>query len=108
MKTFYGFSKVATIEAKAGQMTIFYRGQVLVFDDFPAEKVTEITLLANRGISQHTSFTDRKADNMAAASSTPSSSSNTGSDRQAAIGGSDMPIARRASLHRFLEKRKDR
>lgn len=107
MKIFYGFSKAATMEAKAGQMTIFYRGQVLVFDDFPAEKVTEIMLLANRGISQDTSFADRKVDNAAAGSSTPSSS-NLGPDRQAAIGGSDMPIARRASLHRFLEKRKDR
>ena len=39
------------MEAVTAQMTIFYRGQVLVFDDLPAEKAREIITVATKGSS---------------------------------------------------------
>ena len=48
----YSAFKSMEKEPKAAQLTIFYAGQVVVFDDFPAEKLEEITSLAGKGISQ--------------------------------------------------------
>jgi jasmonate ZIM domain-containing protein len=78
---------------ETAQMTIFYRGKVISFDDFPAEKANEIISLAC------------KANN-----STPPSLNKVRERFQLRpqVNGSDLPIARRVSLHRFLEKRKDR
>ncbi|KAL5210091.1 hypothetical protein ABZP36_005714 [Zizania latifolia] len=70
---------------KAPQLTIFYGGSVLVFDDFPADKADELMKLAG---SRDT------APAGAAAACCPSLP--------------DMPIARKVSLQRFLEKRKNR
>uniref|UniRef100_A0A0D9Z2Z3 Protein TIFY n=1 Tax=Oryza glumipatula TaxID=40148 RepID=A0A0D9Z2Z3_9ORYZ len=72
------------------QLTIFYGGSVVVFDDFPAEKAGELMKLAG------------SRDSTAAAAV---------SDAGAAAGQPclpDMPIARKVSLQRFLEKRKNR
>lgn len=45
-------SKSFTKETRNAQMTVFYGGQVVVFDDFPAEKVMEILAFAsNKGTS---------------------------------------------------------
>ncbi|XP_050231047.1 protein TIFY 10A-like [Mercurialis annua] len=76
------------------QLTIFYRGQVITFDDLTAEKANEIISLAC------------KSNN----SALPSSSSKVREEFQLRpqVYGPDLPIARRASLHRFLEKRKER
>ncbi|TKV97867.1 hypothetical protein SEVIR_9G522600v4 [Setaria viridis] len=71
--------------AERAPLTIFYGGKMVVFDDFPAEKAEELMHLAGSG-------------NAAAAG-------------QNALGQpslTDMPIARKASLKRFLEKRKNR
>ncbi|KAM3208642.1 hypothetical protein ACQJBY_063373 [Aegilops geniculata] len=54
------------------QMTIFYGGQVLVLDEVPADRATELLRVA------------------------------------AAATGGDLPMARKASLQRFMEKRKGR
>ena len=38
-------------EPETAPMTIFYAGQVIVFNDFPADKAEEIILLAGKGSS---------------------------------------------------------
>ncbi|CAL4937882.1 unnamed protein product [Urochloa decumbens] len=64
-------------------LTIFYGGKMVVFDDFPAEKAEEIMHLAGGS--------GKAAENALAQPNL-----------------TDMPIARKASLKRFLEKRKNR
>ncbi|KAK7265462.1 hypothetical protein RJT34_33082 [Clitoria ternatea] len=93
----------STKEPKASQLTIFYGGQVVVFDEFPADKVEEIMSLANKGIprSQNSSYGyPHNQPSLTPPNTIP----------QASCGPivCDLPIARKASLHRFLEKRKDR
>lgn len=64
-----------------------YEGRVLVFEDFPADKAKELmqVLLAGLGSSEKPAATE-----------------------PAAAVPSDLPIARKASLQRFLQKRKER
>ncbi|KAF3964172.1 hypothetical protein CMV_011518 [Castanea mollissima] len=115
--------KPATMEAVTAQMTIFYRGQVLSFDDLPAEKAREIITVATKGSSSISSgFVSTPASimekvrsrspmasesNVVAAYERNTTTKERVQQQSRAIV-SDLPIARRASLHRFLEKRKDR
>ncbi|KAL8230248.1 hypothetical protein R6Q57_000026 [Mikania cordata] len=73
---------------KLSQMTIFYQGQVMVLDDVSADRARDLILVANNG---------RKV-GLSSKSAVDVSESKD----------SDLPIARRASLHKFLAKRKDR
>uniref|UniRef100_A0A0A9BLB0 Protein TIFY n=1 Tax=Arundo donax TaxID=35708 RepID=A0A0A9BLB0_ARUDO len=98
-------------EQEKRQLTIFYGGKVLVFNDFPAEKAKDLMQLASKG-------TMAAPNSGLLQSSTPATI--TDSTKVAAVptaqnavvnaqkNAADIPQAPKASLRRFLEKRKDR
>lgn len=99
-------------EADPAQLTIFYAGHVLVYNDFPADKVKEIMELAKQGSSSinNASIGNDRINNPASGNpvvpdlNVPSTSGNEHNTQLHHI----ERIARRASLHRFFAKRKDR
>uniref|UniRef100_A0ACD5Y5V4 Uncharacterized protein n=1 Tax=Avena sativa TaxID=4498 RepID=A0ACD5Y5V4_AVESA len=72
--------------AAAAQLTIFYGGRVLVLEDCPADKAAVLLRLA------------------AASASKPETKPQLG----ACVAAADLPVARKASLQRFMDKRKGR
>ncbi|GER45053.1 jasmonate Zim-domain protein [Striga asiatica] len=134
-----GFSsdiKEAAISTpKSAQLTIFYSGRVLVFEDYPAGKAQELVAYAKKQSSQVHENAGPSGGQWALSSSPreglPPRPQPSGSHKAVGIAlnncevqtndavreeqqqataknGSDLPIARRSSIHRFLEKRKDR
>ncbi|XP_066387804.1 protein TIFY 10a-like [Miscanthus floridulus] len=98
-------------EPKKRQLTIFYGGKVLVFDDFPAEKAKDLMQMASKGssVAQNPGLlpspavaTVTDSTKIAAVPAAPIAVVN--AQKSAA----DIPQAPKASLRRFLEKRKDR
>ncbi|GLJ10346.1 hypothetical protein SUGI_0126580 [Cryptomeria japonica] len=81
----------------SAQLTIFYGGTVNVYDDISADKAQAIMLLASSG--NHGGFGSQ---------SPPEKSVSLAVYNQPARKISDLPIARKQSLQRFLEKRQDR
>lgn len=112
--------KSATAAPQTSQMTIFYAGQVFVFNNFPADRVGDVMFLASRESSKLNIPTvaagppvlvGTPADSLS--STSPVSTCNQTpppppppSQPQPVPGA--LPMARKASIQRFLEKRKDR
>ncbi|KAM0953030.1 putative transcription factor TIFY family [Dioscorea sansibarensis] len=103
-------------ELEKSQLTIFYGGKVLVFDSFPATKAMDLLNIAGK-TSAHAeapvitgdptkSVTPPNSTLPSTSVAPPATAVRPPCLTQAS--GTEMPIARRASLHRFLEKRKDR
>ncbi|MFS7974628.1 putative transcription factor TIFY family [Helianthus anomalus] len=92
------------VEAKSStaQMTIFYQGQVLVLDDVPADRARDLMLMAKNGVETAKPKPPPPVVDVSRSTKGPIKE-----DVQQAKD-SDLPIARRASLHKFLAKRKDR
>ncbi|XP_024031546.1 protein TIFY 10b-like [Morus notabilis] len=143
-------TSTAVVKPETAQMTIFYAGQVLVFNDLPADKANEVMALARKGSSNISGSvstsspavvekidltkpaapernvtlitkSDNSNNNININDSVPKNidlndNNNNNNKHESlqqrpadqAANGSDLPIARRNSLHRFLEKRKDR
>ncbi|XP_010471594.1 PREDICTED: protein TIFY 10B-like [Camelina sativa] len=117
-------TKSEKLESQSAPLTIFYGGRVMVFDDFSAHRAKEVIDLANIGnaksftheVNQKIAYTQNFAKNQTEiASSTNLAASPTKTaaplepiQPNPSSLACELPIVRRASLHRFLEKRKDR
>nr|QBK47074.1 JAZ1-like protein [Chrysanthemum x morifolium] len=88
-------------ESKTEQMTVIYDGQVLVFDGVSADKARQMMLAASGASSSNNHVENRVQ--MASTSNSPCEAFETREQVEL-----DLPIARRASLNKFLAKRKDR
>ncbi|XP_072978721.1 protein TIFY 10c-like [Typha angustifolia] len=103
----------STVAPEKAQLTIFYDGKVLVFDNFPGEKFKDMIEIASKQSKPMQNLGPAAVDGDGGCSSRQNPAMST-SGGQAALprplraNVSDMPIARRKSLLRFLEKRKDR
>ncbi|CAN6901187.1 unnamed protein product [Brassica oleracea] len=119
-------------EPQTAPLTIFYGGQVIVFNDFSAEKAKEVMDLASKGTANtFTGFTSNVNNNIQPGYTTNLANNQTEMRSNIApipnqlphlmkittqdpvqssstAMACELPIARRASLHRFLAKRKDR
>ncbi|KAL3825450.1 hypothetical protein ACJIZ3_021479 [Penstemon smallii] len=108
-------------EAENAQMTIFYGGQVLVFNDFPSDKAKEIMTLASKSSGAASNHRTTAFSPPLPAHSPVESTATSIQIIVPAFGlqervhhspeptpASDLPIKRKNSLARFLEKRKDR
>lgn len=113
-------SKAGSPEPSAAQMTIFYGGKVIVFNDLPSDKAKEVMDLASN---LELSVKKRKLETSNSVPASPVPVQNVNSNQNLNVVPNfgknvipitvvptvaDLPLTRKASLHRFLEKRRDR
>ncbi|OIW04528.1 hypothetical protein TanjilG_13910 [Lupinus angustifolius] len=100
-------SKDRTPDPETSQLTIFYAGKMLVFDAFLPERATEVMELATKLASDNSSIKESSPSASVATENLKGSKvpqTNTASETTRP----DMRYPRRASLLKFLEKRKER
>ncbi|KAK2645156.1 hypothetical protein Ddye_020351 [Dipteronia dyeriana] len=117
-------SRINATNFSPSQLTIFYGGKVCVFDALPAEKVHEILLLATAAAASNSGDTKSIGTNCPASSPVLTRSPSLQSTGSALPSPraqpypiqrnsfcklqAELPMARRHSLQRFFEKRRDR
>ncbi|CAN8300887.1 unnamed protein product [Cochlearia groenlandica] len=92
------------------RLTIFFGGSVTVFDGISPEKIQEIISIAAKSIeTKNTAALDRAASfSSTSTADSPAAPSFLAHQVSFCRSAADLPIARRHSLQRFLEKRRDR
>ncbi|CAL0306921.1 unnamed protein product [Lupinus luteus] len=111
-------TELNAVNPSTTQFTIFYNGNICVYSGIPAEKVREIMLIA--GASAKSAEVKKENPFASSIPTGPSSpegtSSNLASQQSVCFPAEknpicrlqEFPLARRQSLQRFLEKRRDR
>ncbi|XP_075517519.1 protein TIFY 10A-like isoform X2 [Primulina tabacum] len=108
--------------AESAPLTIFYAGQVIVFNDFPADKANEIMMLASKSSAAAAENHHFSTSSPPVTPQSPTGSATSFPNVVPSLAvqelahrtppppkfSSDLPIARKNSLARFLEKRKAR
>lgn len=80
----------------SGQLTLFYKGTVYVYEDVPLDKAKAMMVVAGSASSRSAHYLQK---------TTVETAPSAGNSYAAVL---DLPQARKASLHRFLERRKAR
>lgn len=92
-------------QLKTSQLTIFYAGVINVYDDVPVNQAQAVMLLASQSSSSHPAIKDIAKADLVVKPVPRSQSPSLYKTREDDL---HLPIARRQSLRRFLDKRRDR